>query len=215
MRELEVFPLPPGTYRRSSGYGPRINPVTGKQQSLHRGVDYAAPTGTPLFAPFAGQVTTGYEAGGAGNWIWVVDGPNMFKSFHHSSYQVRSGYVNAGDVIAYIGTTGSSTGPHAHLELWDNGRNIDPTAFFDRAPLKGSAPPPAPAPEPTQEDEDIVKIIWSTQAAWAVSGLTKRHLDPNELAVLKLYGVKEETGQHDALLDTLTEIPRDKIAGTD
>lgn len=136
MRELTFFPLLE-SYPKTSGYGYRIDPITGAQGSFHRGVDYGAPMNVPLIAPFDGQVTTGYESGGAGNWIWVVQGSDMFKSFHHSSFAVTSGWVLAGETIAYIGTTGSSTGAHAHLELWENGTNIDPTGYLDRAPLKG------------------------------------------------------------------------------
>lgn len=136
MRELTFFPLLE-RYTVTSGYGYRIDPITGAQGKFHRGVDYGAPSGAPLVAPYDGQVTTGYEAGGAGNWLWVVAGGDMFKSFHHASHAVYSGWVKAGQVVAYIDSTGSSTGSHAHLELWENGVNIDPTGYFDRAPLLG------------------------------------------------------------------------------
>jgi hypothetical protein len=134
VRELTWFPLLE-RYAKTSGYGQRIDPITGAAGSWHRGVDYAAPYGAPVIAPFDGQVTTGYEDGGAGYWSWVVNGGDMFKSFHHSGTAVHSGWVAAGTTVAYIGSTGSSTGSHAHLELWEGGSNIDPTGYLDRAPL--------------------------------------------------------------------------------
>lgn len=214
MRELTVFPLPGGTYRKSSGYGVRTNPVTGKAGTFHRGCDYAAPHGTPLYAPFDGAVTTGNEPGGAGLWIWVQNGPDLFKSFHHSGYEVRSGTVKAGDTIAYIGTTGSSTGAHAHLELWENGRNIDPTPYLDRAPIKGSAPAPAPIPTPEEDDEVKTAIMWDNQgAAWQCWGIYRRHIaTPQEVAELKYLGV-QDWGVQQALMAHLTIVPRLKLAG--
>lgn len=187
MRNLDVFPLPGGSYRKTSGYGPRVHPVTGAQTSFHRGVDYGAVTGTPVYAPFEGQVTTGFQAGGAGNWSNVTNGPDQFRSFHHSGVQVRSGWVRAGDVIAYIGTTGSSTGPHGHFELWENGRNIDPTGYLDRAPLKGSSP--APAPE--EEDEEVSLILWNSDGAYLVSGVWKHNISLDSVNYFKRLGVKD------------------------
>jgi murein DD-endopeptidase MepM/ murein hydrolase activator NlpD len=135
MRELTYFPLLV-SYPKTSGYGYRIDPITGAQSSFHRGVDYGAPFGVPVIAPFDGQVTTGYESG-AGNWLWVDDGNgSLFKSFHHDAFLVTGGWVEAGTEIATIDSTGSSTGSHAHLELWDWGMNIDPTGYLDRAPLR-------------------------------------------------------------------------------
>lgn len=134
MRELTFFPLLE-RYPMTSPYGPRIDPITGAAGDMHGGVDYGAPFGTPVIAPFDGIVTTGWESG-AGNWSWVDDGPYRFKSFHHAEAVVYSGWVPAGAVIAYIDSTGSSTGSHAHLELWDHGTRIDPTGFFERAPLR-------------------------------------------------------------------------------
>jgi hypothetical protein len=134
MRELTFFPLLE-SYPKTSGYGYRIDPITGAQGSFHRGVDYGAPFGVPVIAPFDGQVTTGYEAGGAGNWLWVVNGGDMFKSFHHDHFLITGGWVEAGTELATIDSTGSSTGSHAHLELWEYGMNIDPTGYLDRAPL--------------------------------------------------------------------------------
>jgi hypothetical protein len=151
MRELTYFPLPE-SYPKTSGYGYRYDPITGQPGAFHRGVDYGVPQGVPVLAPYDGQVTTGYESGGAGNWSWVTNGGDMFKSFHHSGVAVAGGWVTAGTEIAYIGTTGSSTGPHAHFELWEWGVNIDPTGYLDRAPLIGGSPQPPPEDEMTDDD---------------------------------------------------------------
>lgn len=134
MREMTCFPLDQ-RYPVTSPYGYRIDPITGAASSFHRGIDYGAPWGAPVLAPFDGYVTVGNEPGGAGNWSWVVDGPYMFKSFHHDYATVTSGWVAAGTVIAVIDSTGSSTGAHAHMELWDGGVVIDPTWYFEQAPL--------------------------------------------------------------------------------
>lgn len=208
MRELSFFPLPEGTFRKSSPYGIRTNPVTGKPGTFHRGCDYAAPHGTPLYAPFDGFVTTGSEPGGAGNWIWVQNGPDLFKSFHHSGYEVRSGLVKAGDTIAYIGTTGSSTGAHMHAELWENGRNIDPTPYLDRAPIKGANPAPVPAPE---EDEDVTVIAWDDQGAYACSGILRRPITEEQLNGYKFLGTKD-LGHNPVFLSLFTIIPNDRMA---
>lgn len=214
---LSYFPLPGGTYWKSSPFGWRTHPVTGVR-TLHRGADYACPSGTPIYAAMAGTVTTGYEAGGAGNWTNITSGRNVIKMFHQSRYEVRGGYVNAGQVIGYIGTTGSSTGPHLHFELWINGSVVDPGPELDAAPIVGTTPTPVPPPgHPTDpEDEDIVKILaHSTEGIFSVSGLFKRHLSGPEFAALKFYGMNAEPGTHDQLLSTYTEIPRDKLAGND
>jgi Peptidase family M23 len=159
MRELTYFPLLE-SYPKTSGYGYRVDPITGAQGSFHGGVDYGVPYGEPVIAPYDGQVTTGYESG-AGNWLWVVNGSDMFKSFHHASFAVTGGWVSAGTVIAYIDSTGSSTGSHAHFELWEGGTRIDPTGYLDRAPLRDG---PGPGDEEMTEDDftRISNIVSST-----------------------------------------------------
>lgn len=157
MRELTYFPLLE-SFPKTSGYGYRIDPITGAQGSFHRGVDYGAPDGAILIAPYDGQITTGYEQGGAGHWIWCVQGSDMFKSFHHSGFIVSGGWVEAGTELAYIDSTGSSTGSHAHLELWENGNNIDPTGYLDRAPLKGGG-------SSRPEDDEMTDNDWNRMAS--------------------------------------------------
>jgi hypothetical protein len=172
MRELTYFPLLEA-YPKTSGYGTRVDPITGAQSSFHRGVDYGAPYGAPVIAPYEGQVTSGYESG-AGNWCWVVNGSDMFKSFHHQEAEIGSGWVAAGTTIAWIGSTGSSTGAHAHLELWENGANIDPTGYLDRAPLKGGE----------SSGEEMTDAEWNKMASLLntmLVGKLAAHTTPNVL----------------------------------
>jgi len=157
VRELTYFPLLQ-SYPKTSGYGYRVDPITGATSSFHGGVDYGVGWGEPLIAPFDGLVTTGYESG-AGNWLWIDAGPDRFKSFHHDSFAVGSGtWVTAGTTIAYIDSTGSSTGSHAHLELWEHGNRIDPTGYLDRAPLFGGH---GEEDEMTEDDWNQFRIILS------------------------------------------------------
>lgn len=176
MRELTYFPLLE-SYPKTSPWGARIDPITGAVDSWHRGVDYGAPYGVPVIAPFDGFVTTGYESGGAGSWSWVDNGPDRFKSFHHSGFAVVGGPVAAGTTIAYIGSTGASTGAHAHLELWEGGVNIDPTGYLDRAPLKSGSKPPPPEDEMTDEDWNQMRSILNTMLV----GKLALHSTPNVL----------------------------------
>ncbi len=177
MRELTYFPLLK-SYPKTSAWGARVDPITGAVESWHRGVDYGVPYGEPVIAPFDGAVTTGWEEGGAGNWSWVVNGSDMFKSFHHSSVAIGSGWVAAGTTIAYIGSTGASTGAHAHLELWDAGVNIDPTGYLDRAPLFGGGGHPQPGgDEMTDEDWNHMASLLNTMLV----GKLAAHTSPRVL----------------------------------
>jgi hypothetical protein len=176
MRELTWFPLLEA-YPKTSAWGARVDPITGAVGSWHRGVDYGVPHGEPVIAPFDGQVTTGYEDGGAGYWSWVANGSDLFKSFHHSAFAVTNGWVNAGTTIAYIGSTGSSTGAHAHLELWEAGVNIDPTGYLDRAPLIHGSKPQPPEDEMTDEDWNQMASLLNTM----IVGKMASHTTPRVL----------------------------------
>lgn len=126
----------------------------------HRGIDKGTPNnaqhpihGARLFAPWDGLVKAGYQHNGAGNWIWVTaDDGTLFKCFHLSRYQVSGGRVNAGDVIGYVGNTGASQGAHYHIEVWVNGRDVDPAPFFQ---IEQPKPPEDDMP---LNDADLAKI---------------------------------------------------------
>lgn len=98
----------------------------------HKGIDIAAPTGTPIPAAAAGKVLrTGYEPGGAGNFL-VIDhgGALQTKYFHLSKFaRRRSDVVTEGQTVGYVGSTGRSSGPHLHFEVWDGGQARDPMGY--------------------------------------------------------------------------------------
>ncbi|QAY68632.1 M23 family metallopeptidase [Xylanimonas protaetiae] len=135
-----VFPLPEGTWARTSGYGMRVNPVTGLR-TLHAGVDLAAPEGTAILATAAGRVVHAGPRGGLGNAVAIlhlVDGSPVVSVYGH----IRDGgiHVTVGQIvtpgmhIADVGSTGNSTGPHLHLEIRPGGLDqpsIDPTGWLD------------------------------------------------------------------------------------
>ncbi|WP_136619360.1 MULTISPECIES: M23 family metallopeptidase [Mesorhizobium] len=113
----------------TSTFGPRKHPILGVVR-IHKGVDWAAPVGTPIAAAFDGEITFQGDGGGYGNLVKIAH-PNGRETryAHMQKFAIASGVgtkVKAGDVIGYIGTTGLSTGPHLHFELYQNGEAIDP-----------------------------------------------------------------------------------------
>ncbi len=119
---------------KTSGFGPRHHPIL-KQVRNHNGVDWAAPTGTPIVSALAGKVSYAGPGGGYGNVIYVDHPGGLQTRYAHMSrygdFQ-KGAQVSAGDVIGYVGTTGRSTGPHLHFELRVNGAPVDPLTY--RAP---------------------------------------------------------------------------------
>ncbi len=113
--------------RVSSGYGMRFHPISG-QRKAHMGVDYAAPTGTPVRTIGDGVVEFAGVQRGYGNVVYIRHRNNQMTVYAHlSRIGVRDGQrVNQGEFIGNVGSTGASTGPHLHLEFRDNGVHVDP-----------------------------------------------------------------------------------------
>ncbi|MFD2055376.1 M23 family metallopeptidase [Mesorhizobium calcicola] len=113
----------------TSTFGPRKHPILGTVR-IHKGVDWAAPVGTPIEAAFDGEITFQGDGGSYGNLVKISHGNGRETRYAHmQKFAIAAGVgtkVKAGDIIGYIGTTGLSTGPHLHFELYQNGEAIDP-----------------------------------------------------------------------------------------
>ncbi|MFA6153339.1 M23 family metallopeptidase [Mesorhizobium sp.] len=113
----------------TSTFGPRMHPILGAVR-IHKGVDWAAPVGTPIAAAFDGQITFQGDGGSYGNLVKIShENGRETRYAHMQKFAIAAGVgtrVKAGDIIGYIGTTGLSTGPHLHFELYQNGEAIDP-----------------------------------------------------------------------------------------
>ena len=115
----------------SSGYGWRVHPISG-ERSFHTGLDIAQPTGTEILAGFDGTVTrVAYDAEGYGNFVVMDDGEGVQALYAHcyAVFVYEGQRVSAGDIIATVGSTGNSTGPHLHMEVWREGRRLNPIFF--------------------------------------------------------------------------------------
>lgn len=117
----------PVSGRITSGYGYRHHPVL-KRRKLHAGIDFGAPTGTPVYASSGGVVVSASYQRGYGNTIVISHGSGLSTLYGHlSRIRVRSGQkVGSGDLIGNVGSTGMSTGPHLHFEIRVNGRPVNP-----------------------------------------------------------------------------------------
>lgn len=117
----------------SSYFGERQDPFTG-HQAFHKGIDFASPQGADVVAVAAGVVTFAGEKVGYGNLVEVSHGNGLVTRYgHNQGLAVTVGSTVArGDTLAYIGSTGRSTGPHVHFEVLKNGRQIDPLTFIGR-----------------------------------------------------------------------------------
>lgn len=138
------FICPLKSYSRiSSEYGWRKNPVTGVNK-LHAGTDFAAPGGTPIYAAASGYVqVAGWSSGGYGNYVIIYHGKmsdgNTYSTLygHMRSVATSAGkYVQQGEVIGYVGSTGNSTGNHLHLEVWKGGSKANAVNPRGYIPMK-------------------------------------------------------------------------------
>ena len=113
--------------RVSSGFGMRLHPILGYTR-MHQGIDFAAPVGTPVFAAGDGVVEQARWAGGYGRWLQIRHSGQWETGYGHlSGWAVRAGErVHQGQVVAYVGSTGESTGPHLHYEVILNGQKVNP-----------------------------------------------------------------------------------------
>ena len=138
------FICPLKSYSRiSSEYGWRKNPVTGVNK-LHAGTDFAAPGGTPIYAAASGYVqVAGWSSGGYGNYVIIYHGKMSDGNQYSTLYgHMRAGatsagkYVQQGEVIGYVGSTGNSTGNHLHLEVWKGGSKANAVNPRGYIPMK-------------------------------------------------------------------------------
>ena len=140
------YPMKPGTYQVSSGYGPRWG-------TFHAGLDFAAPIGTPIYAAADGVVVEGrerYNVSGFGSWIWLDCQQSAGRDFiyghvKHDGIMVKAGErVRAGQQIGVVGNEGQSTGPHLHFEVWGSpgrlgGSHQDPAPYLAGAAQPGDS----------------------------------------------------------------------------
>lgn len=124
------WPVPSCTYL-TSRFGMRVHPITGVTKS-HTGIDIGAESGATIVAADGGTVVLAGVNSGYGNCV-MIDHGNGYKTLyaHMSSIAVTNGQaVTKGDTVGYVGSTGLSTGPHCHYEVWKDGSRIDPEQFY-------------------------------------------------------------------------------------
>lgn len=118
--------------RVASGFGLRIDPVYGTPK-MHKGLDFSAPQGTPIYATGDGVIKlAGSSEGGYGNHVIINHGYGYETLYGHMvRVKARTGQkVKRGEVIGWVGSTGKSTGPHCHYEVHINNQAVDPVYFF-------------------------------------------------------------------------------------
>lgn len=134
-----IWPVPSCTYL-TSRFGLRVHPIYGTTKS-HTGVDIGAESGATIVAADGGTVVIAGVNSGYGNCV-MIDHGNGYKTLygHMSSIAVTNGQtVSQGDTVGYVGSTGVSTGPHCHYEVWKDGARIDPEQFYTGLTFSQSA----------------------------------------------------------------------------
>lgn len=116
----------------TSPFGWRIHPISG-EWAFHTGVDIGYEYGTDIVALHAGKVVYVAPYGGYGNCVIIEDSAQDHQLYAHCSELLCSygEMVAKGQVIARVGSTGNSTGPHLHVEYWKNGNYVDPLELWD------------------------------------------------------------------------------------
>lgn len=129
-----VFKFPMATYTRiTSPYGDRIHPTLGINQ-FHNGVDFAAPTGTAIYAAYDGIVVAADYSSTMGNYVMIDHGGGLYTIYMHASalYVSKDDVVARGTTIAAVGSTGRTTGPHLHFSVRLNGSYVSPWNYLSQ-----------------------------------------------------------------------------------
>ena len=127
-----MFQLPLTSYKRiSDEYGYRMHPTLGVQK-FHNGVDFAAPSGTPILAAYGGTVVGAAYNSSMGNYVMINHGDGLYTIYMHASalYVSQGQTVSKGEQIAAVGSTGRSTGPHLHFSVRVNGEYVNPWNYL-------------------------------------------------------------------------------------
>lgn len=118
--------------RIASGFGYRTDPIY-KVPKMHSGLDFTAPTGTPIYATANGVIEKAeFNTGGYGNHV-VIDHGYGYETLYGHMVRIKAvvgEQVKRGQVIGWVGSTGKSTGPHCHYEVHKNGTPVDPVYYF-------------------------------------------------------------------------------------
>lgn len=128
----------------TSEFGMRMHPVTGRR-AAHKGIDLAAPTGTPIYATGDGTVSRASWFSSYGLYVSIEHGGQIQTRYAHMSrLNVAEGQrVRKGDVIGFVGSTGRSTGPHLHYEVRVDGSAVNPVPYMNGSQMADSASDPA------------------------------------------------------------------------
>ncbi|MEO0853605.1 MAG: M23 family metallopeptidase [Cyanobacteria bacterium J06648_11] len=125
-----LYPLP---FRvpLTSGFGMRTHPISG-ERAYHQGLDLGAAYGTPVLAAYSGQAVVAGPSGGLGNAVMLAHSDTLRTRYGHMSRVIvqPGDWIWQGDVIGYVGSTGNSTGPHLHFEVWERSNTL-PWAAID------------------------------------------------------------------------------------
>ncbi len=117
--------------RMASGYKFRMHPIL-KIRKFHKGMDFTAPTGTPIYASGNGTVVKSYRSPTFGNVVYIDHGYGYTTIYGHMSKRAarRGQKVKRGDLIGYVGNTGRSVSSHLHYEIHKNGRTVNPIYYY-------------------------------------------------------------------------------------
>lgn len=137
--KINEMELPIKKGKLTSEFGYRVSPITG-EYGLHDGVDLAAPMGTDIYAALDGTVIASVEDEEIGYYIKIDHGNGVVTAYGHCSKLIakEGDKVKKGDVIALIGSTGRSTGPHTHFEVRIDGTKINPAWVVDLSKLNAA-----------------------------------------------------------------------------
>jgi murein DD-endopeptidase MepM/ murein hydrolase activator NlpD len=126
------LPVSEANFDRTSGFGPRIDPFTGRI-AFHPGIDMAGPWGASVHSTAPGTVVFAGNRGGYGNMVEIDHGNGIHTRYGHlSAVTVRQGMrVGRGTAIGRVGSTGRSTGPHVHYEVWYDDVVRNPSNFIE------------------------------------------------------------------------------------